>query len=242
MIPGLADSWHIFDRLMTHMPETLHIYALSQRGHGDSSRPAVGYRTQDFTADLVMFMNALNIEKAVILGASSGGFTARNLAINHPERTLGLVLIGSPATLQGIAAVQEIWETTISKLKDPVSKEFVEKFTRSMFTEAVPPAFIEMTLQENQKVSAQVWRDTTAGILAEPFPGELKKITAPTVIIWGGQDKLLTRSSQEAMTTVIPNARLVVHQDGGHMLYCDEPEAVVQDITAFIAAKLTLKS
>lgn len=215
MLPGLADSWRIFERLMPYIPEYIHIYALSPRGHGDSSRPYVGYRTEDFTA--------------------------RIFAINHPEHTLGLVLIGAPATLQGIAMVQETWETTLSKLEDPLTKEFVEHFSRSILTESLPATFVEMMLQENLKVPARVWRDTTAGILEEQFPGQLGKVTVPTVIIWGGQDKLLARGSQEAMAKVIPNSQLVVHEDTGHRLYCDEPEKVAKDITAFVESNFVKK-
>lgn len=234
MLPGLADSWRIFGRLVPYIPESIHIYALSQRGHGDSSRPDAGYRTKDFTTDLAMFMAVRNIDKAIIVGASSGGFTARNFAINHPELTLGLVLIGAPATLQGIAMVQETWKTTLSKLEDPLTKEFVEIFSQSILTESIPVTFVETVLQENLKVPARVWRDTTAGILEEQFPGQLGKVTVPTLIIWGSQDKLLTRSSQEAMAKVIPNAQLIVHENAGHLLYCDHPEEVARDITAFI--------
>ena len=192
LLHGLADSWHIFERLMHYLPKSMHIYAMTQRGHGNSSRPDSGYGTRDFEGDLVMFMDSLNIEKAVILGASSGGFPARSVAIHHPERTLALVLLGSPATLQGIPAVKQIWDSAISKLTDPVDMEFVEKFAMSTLSRPIAQKFLEMTLQENLKLPARVWRDTTEGIMKEELPGHLDEISSPTLIIWGDQDKFLT--------------------------------------------------
>jgi non-heme chloroperoxidase len=234
LLHGLADSWHIFELLIRYLPKTIHIYAMTQRGHGDSSRPDSGYGTEDFEGDIVMFMDSMNIEKAVILGASSGGFPARSFAINHPERTLALVLLGSPATLRDIPAVQEVWDTTISKLTDPVDREFVETFTMSTLPKSINQEFLELTLQENLKLPARVWRDTTEGIMREEFPGKLDKISSPTLIIWGDQDKLLTRRSQKELAGVIPGSKLVVHKNAGHMLYCEDPKGIASDIVTFI--------
>ncbi|MGH9818296.1 MAG: alpha/beta fold hydrolase, partial [Candidatus Acidiferrales bacterium] len=72
----------------------------------EATRPAAGYGTRDFVADLLAFMDALHLEAAVIAGGSSGGFVARRFTIAHPERTLGLVLIGSPAMLRNKPAVR----------------------------------------------------------------------------------------------------------------------------------------
>ncbi len=63
-------------------------------------------------------MDVLGLETAVIVGGSSGGIIARRFAIDHPNRTLGLILAGSPLTLQDKRNVLELWDSTISKLKD----------------------------------------------------------------------------------------------------------------------------
>jgi pimeloyl-ACP methyl ester carboxylesterase len=52
LLPGIADSWRIFEPLLAELPENVHVYALSQRGHGDSDRPTTGYRTRDFAENL----------------------------------------------------------------------------------------------------------------------------------------------------------------------------------------------
>ena len=237
LLHGLADSWHIYELLMPYLPESLHVYAVTQRGHGDSSCPDSGYRTVDFEGDLLLFMDALHIEKAVLLGASSGGFTARSFAVNHPERTMALVLIGSPASLRGIPIVEEIWHSHISKLTDPVSSDFVKLFAMSTFSKMVPQAFVDLMLQEYYKLPARVWRETTEGILQEDFPGLLGEIRCPALIIWGDHDKILNKRSQAALAKAIPGSRLVVLKGAGHMLHCEDPEGVASEITGFLEKK-----
>jgi pimeloyl-ACP methyl ester carboxylesterase len=234
LVHGLADSWHTFERVFPYLPAFIHTIAFDQRGNGNSSRPQSGYQTTDFVGDLVLFMDALHIAKAVILGASSGGFTARSFALEHPERTLGLVLLGTPDSLRDNPVALKAWDATISKLTDPVDPEFVRSFTNNQISQNVPQEFREKMVQKSLKVPAHVWRETTAGILEEQFSGELAAIQAPTLIIWGEEDTILSRSSQEALAETIPGARLIIHPAAGHVLYWEIPQLIASDITVFI--------
>ena len=109
---GVTDSWRSFEPVLPHLPESLHVFALTQRGHGDADRPATGYRTRHFAADVVAFMDALGLEQAIVVGHSMGSTNALRFAIDHPERTLALA--GSFATYRGNPAIVEFWETAIT--------------------------------------------------------------------------------------------------------------------------------
>ena len=236
LLHAIADSWHTFEPVLAHLPNSIHAFALTQRGHGDASRPAAGYRVHDFATDLAAFMDAIQLEAAVIVGGSSGGFVARSFAIDHPEHTLGLVLMGSPASLRDKPGVQELWDSTVSKLTDPVDVAFVREFAASTLVQPVPQAFFETIVRENLKVPAFVWRATFEGLMADDSFGELHTIKAPTLIIWGDQDVILPRSDQEALVAAIPGSRLVVYAGAGHAFYWEEPDRVASDLVAFIEA------
>ena len=186
------------------LPDSLHAFALTQRGHGDASRPAEGYRPRDFAADLAAFMDALHLGAAVIVGGSSGGFVARRFAIDHPERTLGLVLLGSPASLRDKPGVLQMWDSTVSKLTDPVDPAFARGFAESTLAQRVPRAFVDTMVRENLKVPARVWRATFEGLLEDDSLGELDRIKAPTLIVWGDRDAILPRADQETLEAAIP--------------------------------------
>jgi non-heme chloroperoxidase len=234
LLHGFADTWHTFELVLPFLPQFIHVFALTQRGSGDVVRPEFGYRTKDFEADLLMFMDALHIEKAVILGASSGGFTARSFAIRHPGRTLGLVLLGSPSTLRDKPSVRETIDHTISKLTDPVDPEFVRGFANSMISKPVPQAFLDMIIADQLKIPARVWSEASKGLLEEEFPGEISKIKVPTLIIWGDRDSITTKGDQEELSNAITGAKLIVHPGAGHVLYWEVPDLVASDIVAFM--------
>jgi pimeloyl-ACP methyl ester carboxylesterase len=234
LLHGYADSWHAFELVLPHLPASIRAFSLTQRGHGDASRPSAGYRSRDFAADLAAFMDTLDLEAAVIAGGSSGGFAARRFAIDHPERTLALVLVGSPAILRDKPDVLEAWDSTISKLTDPVDPSFVRGFHQSTLTQPVPQAFLETQVQESLKVPARVWRATFRGLLEDDSFEELDKIQAPTLIVWGDQDAILPRSDQEALAAAVAGSRLVVYAGAGHALYWEEPARFASDLVAFI--------
>ena len=235
LLHAIADSWRAFEPMLAHLPDSIHTFALTQRGHGDASRPAGGYHSRDFAADLVAFMDALHLEAAVVVGGSSGGFIARRFAIDNPERTLGLVLLGSPAALRDKPGVLEMWDSTISKLTDPIPPNLVREFAEGTLVRPVPQAFLETIVQENLKAPARVWRATFKGLLEDDSLRELGKIRAPTLIVWGDQDAILPRSDQESLAAAVPGSRLLVYPGAGHAFYWEEPRRVASDLAAFIA-------
>ena len=93
---GYTDSWYSFSRLLPLLePARYHVYAISQRGHGDSDRPDGGYTIDDFAADVAAFLDAVSATRVNLVGHSMGSMVARRVAETYPERVAQLVIIGS---------------------------------------------------------------------------------------------------------------------------------------------------
>ncbi len=230
LLHGYADSWRFFDLLLPHLPEFVHAFAFTQRGHGDADRPPDGYRQEDFAADVAAFMDAVGLDAAVIAGQSSGGYTAQRFAIDHPERTLGLVLIGTPRDFRDKPAGLM---RTLSGLTDPIDPQFVRAFAESTITQPVPAAYLDMLVAECCKVPARVWKATFEGLVEADIPTESGAISAPTLILWGDQDQFCSRSEQEAMAKTIAGAELVAYPGTGHAVACEQPARTAADLAAF---------
>jgi pimeloyl-ACP methyl ester carboxylesterase len=233
LLHGFTDSWHSFERVLPHLPQTIHAFALTQRGHGDADRPATGYRTRDFAADIAAFVNALDLGPAVVVGHSMGSTNAFRFAIDYPELTRGLVLVGAFASYRGNRVAMEFWESAVSRLADPIDSSFVREFQESTLAQPVPPAFLDTIVQESLKVPARVWRAAFEGFLEDDFAGELNRIKAPTLILWGDRDGLCSRGDQDALLGSINGSQLVVYEGAGHGPHWEEPERFAADLVAF---------
>ena len=233
LLHGVTDSWRSFDGVLPHLPASIRALAVSLRGHGDSSRPETGYRFVDFSEDVQSFLDALDIRAAVIIGHSMGSYVAQRFALDCPDRTLGLVLMGAFPRLRGNVSVRELWDSVVSTLTDPVDPVFVLEFQKSTLARPIPPASLELFVRESLKVPARVWRATFGEFLRADFSNELHTITAPTLIVWGDQDAFFSRSDQDALHDAIPGSRRLIYPGAGHAFHWEDPARFAFDLVSF---------
>lgn len=231
-----ADSWFSYARVLPLLSPEFHALVPDQRGHGDSDKPQCCYTVDDFAADVDAFIEEAGIDRATLVGDSSGGLIAQRVALEYPHRVGGLVLIGSPTTLVGNEFVRAAREEILA-LEDPISPEYVRGFVLGTFHDPVPQGFLEGAVAQSLKVPARVWRAYYEDILlAVDDTFRLGEIRAPTLILWGEQDSLLPREEQECRAAAIPTATLKVYPETGHLAHWVRPEWVARDLEAFMKA------
>jgi pimeloyl-ACP methyl ester carboxylesterase len=233
LVHAYVESWRYFVQVLDLLPEHLHGIAPTQRGHGGAGRPEHGYLPGDFADDLVELLDALAIDRAVLVGASSGGLVSQLVASTHPERVTALVLVSSPAHLGDKEAVRAMW-AEISALEDPIDRGFVEEFVRSTSPATVPDGLVDDWVEESLQVPARVWREVLRGLLDTDVRPHLADIAAPTLLIVGDEDPFVG-DDQRVLLDAIPDARLVVHDGIGHGVHMAQPGRVVTDITDFLS-------
>lgn len=232
LLHAYADSWRSFERLLPHLPRSIRAVAVTQRGHGDATKPRGTYRVGDFVSDLVAFLDVLGLDRVTLVASSSAGFTARMLAAGRPERVAGMVLVGVPWSLRERSSSMGFVET-VSTLRDPVDAAFVRDFVEGTSSKHVPRDFLETMIAESLKVPAHVWRGTLDGLL-EISPAATHPIVASTLIVWGDRDELAPRGDQERLRTAIPGSRLLVYEGAGHAVHWEQPERVATDVADFV--------
>jgi non-heme chloroperoxidase len=227
-LPAYADSWFSYSRVLPLLPARYHAYALDQRGHGDTERPDCCYTVDDFAADAVAFLDAARIERATLVGHSGSCFTARRVAVTHPDRVAGLVLIGAPLSLARPAVVA--FQVAVHALEDPVPAEFVRRFQGGAVHVPLPEEFLETLVAESLKLPARVWKRALDGLVAFDDAAGLGRITAPTLLIWGNHDAVVSLEEQQRLQEAIPDARLKVYPETGHSPHWERPERVAADL------------
>lgn len=231
LLHAWGESRRSFDRLLPLLRHTVLAMAIDQRGHGAADRPKAGYALAEFADDVVAFMDAVGLSSAVLLGSSSGGYVAQQVAVTNPSRVAGLVLVGSPRTLRGRPSFAD----EVEQLSDPVDAAWVrQSLTWFPRFHQVPESYIEDRVQDGARIPANVWRETFSGLCNAAPPTDTATINCPTLIIWGDRDELLTREQEENLAGAIPGSRLVVYENTGHLVLWEQPERVARDLTTFV--------
>src|SRR6185436_16089500 len=92
-LSGLGDSAHCYDRIAPRFADKFHVLALTRRGHAESDMPESGYDLDTLVDDILDFMDALNIEKTILVGHSFAGVELTRFTEKYPERVAKLIYL-----------------------------------------------------------------------------------------------------------------------------------------------------
>jgi non-heme chloroperoxidase len=230
MLHGVTDSWRSFEHVLPHLPDSIRAIAVTLRGHGDAPKPDAGYLIEDFAEDVVDLLDDLGIGRAIVVGHSMGSWVAQRVAINHPERLLGLVLAGSVnGTVAGDREFLAFAEEMAS-VQDPIPPEIAREFQESTVATPLSPEALETFVAESLKLPARVWRATFRGFIELDHAEELARVKTPTLLVWGDQDAFINRAVQDELLEALAESRLVVYEGVGHAVHWEQPERFAADV------------
>jgi pimeloyl-ACP methyl ester carboxylesterase len=232
---GVTDSWHSFEEVLGHLPPDVHAFAISQRGHGDSSRPESGYLYSNLSEDVAAFMDAVGLSRAIVVGHSMGALVAQRLVVDHPSRVSALVLMGAFSSLHRDPGIREFYASGIAPLMDPIPAPFAREWQESTLARPMRQEFLDTVVAETQKVPSRVWREAFQGFLNTPdFSGELRRVSVPSLLVWGDRDTYALRAAQDRLLSVLPGSRLIAYEGAGHAHHWEDPARFTKDLMAFV--------
>ena len=234
LLHGYTDSRVSWNLVLPLLPARYRVFAITQRGHGESSKPETGYQARDFAGDIAAFLDAKGIPRAIIVGHSMGSMVAQQFAIDHPRRVEALVLTGAFYVRPGHPVLVDFWHQAVSKLPDSVDPKFVLEFQTATVTKPLPADFFAAILGESQKLPGRVWRDAFREFLRTDLTAGVATINAPTLIIWGDQDAFSTKQDQDSLVARIKGARLVTYEGIGHAANWEVPDRFATDLVSFL--------
>ena len=202
------------------------VIALDLPGHGKSTAPGrdtIGA----YARDVVALLDALSIDRAVIVGHSMGGAVAQQIALDWPARVAGLVLLGTGSKLP----VDPTLPDRIVNEPDAALDWLVEWAWH-------PSAAPEMKAQGRQMFAAApraVARDDYRACQAFDTRDRLAQIAAPTLVIGAEDDRMVPLKFSRTLAERIPGARLVALSGAGHMFPLEQPQQVAAAITSWLA-------
>lgn len=216
--------------------------------HPPGGRAANNPYAPEAQADLtVALLDTLGIEKAVLVGNSTGGTMALLTALRHPTRVQGLVLVGAMAYSGYAVSEVPSWmlriipETLVARLVQVVFRRVLNPILRSFYRPDAPPA--PATLAHYRAMlmwgpwGAALWqliRATHHLHLETP----LATLNTPTLVVTGEQDRTVPVEQSERLARELPNGQLVVLPGCAHLPHEERPELFVNAVTSFLSVLL----
>ena len=235
-----------FDAIAAHC----RVYALDLPGHGHTDKPlSASYRLADLAGFINDFMGALDISPAHVVSHSLGGGIALQLTLQFPEAVDKLVLVCSAGLGKEVTLVLRI--ATVPMLGEILTRPSLNG-TRRLLKEFVKdPAFLTddfvdlsyrmAALPGAQQAVLKTLR--SAGNLFgqyddtyRPIVDNLGSIESPVLIIWGRQDRVLPVAHGQAAVTRLPNARLEILEDCGHLPMLEQTQRFNESILDFLSS------
>jgi pimeloyl-ACP methyl ester carboxylesterase len=239
-VHGLSGSWPNWLEQLPVFAATHRVITLDLPGFGHSPMPRETISIAGYARLLDGLLDRLEVDAAVVVGNSMGGFIAAELAIAFPQRVERLVLIsaagisthnhrGSALGLPALRRAERIlgaytaWLAAHSdavvrrpRLRDATLNFVVrhpERLPASLAAEQLRGAGTPGFLQGLEAVLHYDVRD------------RLPEIACPTLIVWGDRDRVIGVRDADVFAELIPDSRKVVFGDTGHMSMLERPEA-----------------
>lgn len=247
LLHGFGASTTSWQHTMPALASHERVLALDLPGHGYSERVTTSTYTMRRTADLVAgFLTALDIGRVVVVGNSMGGAVALQLAISHPRRVARLVVvdaaIGSADTRRPPAGLMRLLTA------GPLGRALVyytfgnPAFARRglALSYADPTRLTDRAF--NRYLAPLRVRGTARALVAmttsppdSDLPHRLATITAPTLILWGANDRLIPLATGERLRDLIPGSRLTILPGCGHLPQEECPALFHAALSPFLA-------
>ncbi len=248
---GLSSYMGYWEHQLPHFAQSHQVFALDLPGYGMSSRPGAPYTPPWFAQTVVDWMDEVGLSSAVFVGHSMGGQVALTLALEHPERVDALVL-AAPAGIEtfspGAADWMKGWWTE-SRAMESTEEDIRATMTTMVFN--VHDEGVERLIEERVRLgrhedfggtSVAVSR-SIAGMLDHPVAGRLSEVSAPTLIVFGEDDRMIpnpvftggrTSAIAKQGQRSIPGSSLVLVPRAGHTVHHDDPGAFNDAVERFL--------
>jgi 2-(acetamidomethylene)succinate hydrolase len=224
-----------------------HVYALDQRGHGDSGRPDGDYSAEEYADDLHLFFRQVGIDKAIVAGQSLGGRVGQVFAAVYPDQTQGLGLVGGPHTSNFFPTRDEVVKVLNASHRMLESQtEFASRDAAFAYLRTLRPRDQEPALRHRLEhnfvataggVAAKYDKVRVALGLAH-MADDLRKYAAraacPVAILRGTVSSELTLAQAKEIAGCWKNA-VVVDVEGDYALQMDNPSGLAQALSTFAA-------
>ena len=236
---GIGGNRNNWSRQLEVFSSSYRAIAWDARGYGDSDDYEGPCRFEDFSDDLERLLNHLEIDCAHLVGLSMGGRILMDFAVRYPSRVRSLVIAGSfPSFGRALTSAQQAefmrlrrepleqgrsFEELAPELVDSLVGPYASAHARQLMTESI------------SGLRADSYLKTLQATMSFDRTEALSKITAPTLLLYGEFDTLVTPEAGRTVHRALPTAEYRVIRRAGHLVNIEYPAEFNAAVAAFLS-------
>lgn len=220
-------TWHGYE-FAKKWAEKFRVIHPHHPGFGESGDDPAMDTFNDYVMHYVELLDVLGIDKVHLVGFSLGGYLAAQIASQHPERVKTLTLVAPAGMRSKEHPTLDVLATPGDQIVGMLASNF--EVLKPWLPAGPDPEFMGARYRESTTMARLLWEKPW-----DPkFMRYLHRIKAPTLIIWGDEDRIVPLQHSELWRRVLPNAKVQIFKGAGHLVLDEKPEAV-NAVAAFAA-------
>ena len=239
LLHGGNQSSHSWDLVSLHLADRYHVFALDQRGHGDSEWA----RDQDYSIDAAVgdalgFIADQGLEAPIVLGHSMGGRVTMGMALAEPAaaRALVLVDVGPELSEEGTRTIGNFVTNNVEFDDLEVFLDNVAKYDRFRPREHIARTVkYNMLRRADGKYVSKVDHRQMGGTPYELTLDDVRALTLPVLIVRGGESNVLEPEAAQRFADALPRGELVTVPNCGHNVHSGNTPGFLEAIRPFLA-------
>jgi pimeloyl-ACP methyl ester carboxylesterase len=251
LLHGWPQHWYMWRRVIAGLRANARLLAPDLRGFGWTEAPGQGYDGETFAADQVALLDALGIERALVIGHDWGGWTALLLGLLHPDRVERMIVCNSPHPWPHVkprlaAEAWRSWYTWVIATPG-IGRRALERGwvarnilthgnVDALFSDAEldlyvdsfrPPARAQ-AIVHLYRYYQRAFRDTLAGRWRDA------RLTVPTLLLFGARDRYVSPKLLPGYEPFADDMQVELVADSGHFLVNERPDLVMRRARDFL--------
>ncbi len=249
LLHGSNSSLQTWEPWVARLGKDYRIISMDLTGHGlTGPHPKRDYRVETTVGVVDAVMTKLGISRFALAGNSMGGWVSWNYALAHPDKLTALILVdaaGAPDSEP--TAIPIGFRLARAPVMRPILKVFTPRSiiaksldqtmsVKAPLTEAAIDRYWELVRYPGNR---QATGDRGDVKRSPATPGQMQRLTMPTLVMWGAEDKLIPVRAADWFAREIPGAQKVIYPKVGHIPMEEVPDQSAAAVRAFLQATCT---
>jgi 3-oxoadipate enol-lactonase len=231
LVHGACSSTRIWVNQISGLSNKLRVIAIDLPGHGKTEPLSQKGTIGRYADHVASFMKEIGVGRAAVGGTSMGGLVVLQLCLKYPHLVDKLLLVDSAAKIPISQEVLDLYRNQFES-----TQKLLSEISFSKKTMKANPSLVQQHVQEDLKTDRKVATEDYEATGGVDFTGQLGKIKAPTLLIMGADDLVITSAMTRFLHENIKGSKLEVITDAGHVNMIEKPDEFNKVIMKFIGA------